>query len=69
MAFVAGPCESISARTLKANLASQRVMMKCGLAFREEFTYSPELLPGWTAEERCAVKFGVSREEWLNRNR
>ena len=63
-AFEAGVCEFVSARTLKTNLASQRVMQKCGLSFREEFLYSTELLPGWSEAERRAVKYGISRDEW-----
>lgn len=67
-AFASGLCECVSARTLKLNQASQRVMMKCGLAFCEGFTFSSDLLPDWTEEERSAVKFGVSRQEWLRNN-
>jgi RimJ/RimL family protein N-acetyltransferase len=69
MAFTHDVCDRISARTLTGNRASQRVMMKCGLVFCEHFTYSQALLPGWSEEERCAVKFGASREAWLCDNR
>lgn len=64
MAFQSELCDFISARTLQANLGSQRVMQKSGLTFREEFLYSSELLPGWTEAERRAVKYGISREAW-----
>jgi RimJ/RimL family protein N-acetyltransferase len=53
--------ERIVARTLVGNAASRRVMEKCGLRFEEFFTYPLELLPGWTEEERAAVKYGLRR--------
>jgi RimJ/RimL family protein N-acetyltransferase len=53
--------ERIVARTLVGNATSRRVMEKCGLRFEEFFTYPPELLPGWTEEERAAVKYGLRR--------
>jgi len=67
MAFETRLSDFISARTLAENLASQSVMQKCGLSFREEFLYSTELLPGWTDTERRAVKYGISRAEWMRR--
>jgi RimJ/RimL family protein N-acetyltransferase len=54
--------EKICARTLVANLASRRVMEKCGLRFEREFVYGAELIPGWTEEERRAVKYSLLRE-------
>jgi RimJ/RimL family protein N-acetyltransferase len=66
MAFEERLCDFICARTLKANVASQRVMQKCGLAFCEEFVYSKEILPDWSEAERSAVKYGISREDWYH---
>ncbi len=66
MAFAEQICEFISARTLEKNLGSQRVMQKCGLSFCEEFSYSLDLLPGWSEDERRAVKYGLSRQAWLS---
>jgi RimJ/RimL family protein N-acetyltransferase len=51
----------VCARTLAGNLASQRVMAKCGLRFETEFYYGEDLLPGWSFEERCAVKYSATR--------
>jgi len=56
-AFAEWNVEKIVARTLVGNLASQRVMQKCGLRFEEAFWYPPEMLPDWTEEERRAVKY------------
>jgi RimJ/RimL family protein N-acetyltransferase len=67
MAFETRLSDFISARTLRTNVASQRVMHKCGLSFCEEFTYSTELLPAWTDAERRAMKYGISREQWTRR--
>ena len=49
----------ISARTLLTNLASCRVMEKAGLSFEENFIYGPEVIPGWSEEERRAVKYSL----------
>jgi RimJ/RimL family protein N-acetyltransferase len=62
MAFEERLCDFICARTFKTNIASQRVMQKCGLALCEEFVYSNEVLPDWTEAERSAVKYGISRQ-------
>ena len=61
LAFAQG-VERVVARTLVDNLASRRVMEKCGLQCEEYFTYDASLLPGWTATERQAVKYGVHRD-------
>ena len=52
----------ISARTLIINLASRRVMEKAGLGFEHDFTWGADALPGWTEEERRAVKYSLRRE-------
>jgi RimJ/RimL family protein N-acetyltransferase len=54
----------IVARTLVANLASQRVIQKVGLRFEAEFCYPAEMLPEYSAEERRAVKYGLTREQY-----
>lgn len=60
-------CSKISARTLVGNLASQRVMAKAGLVYEGDFVYSLEMIPGWTEEERRAVKYGLNQEQFLER--
>jgi len=55
----------ISARALRDNAASRRVMEKCGLSHERDFTWPPEVLPGRTAGERAGVKYALSRETWL----
>jgi RimJ/RimL family protein N-acetyltransferase len=57
----------ISARALRDNAASRRVMEKCGLGHERDFTWPPEVLPGRTAVERAGVKYSLSRETWLRR--
>ncbi len=51
----------ICARTLVGNTASRRVMEKAGLRFEREFVYGSDVIPGWTEEERRAVKYSLSR--------
>ncbi len=53
----------ICARTLVGNTASRRVMEKCGLKLTEYFWYPEELLPGWSEEERRAVKYALERDD------
>lgn len=57
-------CTRITAHTLEANYASQRVMEKCGLRFEADFLYPPDLLPGWTEDERRAVRYGLCRRDY-----
>lgn len=54
----------IVSSTLAVNKASQRVMHKCGLKFERTFIYEESLLPGWTEEERKAVKYGLSQSDF-----
>jgi len=56
----------ISARALRDNAASRRVMEKCGLSHERDFTWPPEVLPGRTAGDRAGVKYALSRETWLS---
>jgi len=53
----------VSARTLLTNLVSQKVMRKAGLEFEKEFVYSEAMIPGWTEEERRAVKYSGCRPQ------
>lgn len=55
----------ISARTLAGNLASQRVMQKCGLAYECGFVYPEDVVAGRPEAERAAVKYSVTRPQWL----
>ena len=56
----------VCARTLAGNFASRRVMEKAGLSFECEFGYGAEVMPGWSEEERKAVKYSVRRHgSWL----
>ncbi|HSN73359.1 MAG TPA: GNAT family N-acetyltransferase [Steroidobacteraceae bacterium] len=57
---------SVSSRTLMGNRASRRVMEKCGLEYRESFVYPPEMLVGWSLDERRAVKYDATRAKWLS---
>jgi RimJ/RimL family protein N-acetyltransferase len=63
-AFEDSDYAAISARTLVTNLASQRVMQKCGLSFEQHFVYPARMLPTWSEEERRAVKYSVTRAVW-----
>ena len=63
-AFTEWGVDTICARTLVDNAASQRVMQKCGLRFETTFTYPAALLPGWTEDERRAVKYSLRRETY-----
>ena len=54
----------ISARTLLGNLASQRVMEKCGLRRVGEFVYAQDVIDGRSEQERAAVKYAITRPEW-----
>ena len=64
-AFTEWDIDRVVASTLTGNTASQRVMEKCGLRFETRFTYPESLLPGWTVAERQAVKYGLSRPDFL----
>ena len=57
----------ISARALVGNLASQRVMRKCGLRFAGRFDYPDDAPGGLPGLGRAAVKFEITLPEWLAR--
>jgi RimJ/RimL family protein N-acetyltransferase len=59
--------ERISARTLLRNVASQRVMQKCGLREVGRFVYAADVLAGRDEDERAAVMYALTRPEWLQR--
>lgn len=55
----------ISARALAGNVASQRVMQKCGLAHERDFVFAEDVLAGHPEAERAAVKYSITRPQWL----
>jgi RimJ/RimL family protein N-acetyltransferase len=57
--------EKVCARTLADNMASRRVMEKAGLSFEFDFHYDADLLHGWVEQERRAVKYSITRAEYL----
>jgi RimJ/RimL family protein N-acetyltransferase len=57
----------LSARALVGNRASRHVMEKCGFVLEREFVYSEQFIPGRTAAERAAVKYSITRPQWLAR--
>jgi RimJ/RimL family protein N-acetyltransferase len=57
--------EKVCARTLENNLASRRVMEKAGLCFEGEFHYSADILHGWVEQDRRAVKYSITRADYL----
>jgi RimJ/RimL family protein N-acetyltransferase len=57
--------EKVCARTLAGHMASRRVMEKAGLCFECDFHYDTETLPGWGEQERRAVKYSITRAEYL----
>jgi RimJ/RimL family protein N-acetyltransferase len=63
-AFTEGGIAKVSARTLAVNTASRRVLEKAGLRLEEDFLYEESVLPGWSEEERRAVKYGLRREDF-----
>lgn len=66
-AFATMGGERLPARTLARNVASQRVMTKRGLRFAGRFEYPQDVIAGRSAEERAAVRYVLTRPEWLAR--
>jgi RimJ/RimL family protein N-acetyltransferase len=58
-------CQKVCARTLADNLASRRVMEKAGLCFECDFHYDANMLHGWVEQERRAVKYSITRADYL----
>jgi RimJ/RimL family protein N-acetyltransferase len=63
--FTRAGARQISARALSGNVASRRVMEKCGLRQVGTFVYAPEMIAGRSEEERAAVKYEITLSEWL----
>jgi RimJ/RimL family protein N-acetyltransferase len=57
----------ISARTLRANVGSRGVMEKCGLRYVGDFVYPQDVIAGRGEDERAAVKYVITRSDWLSR--
>ena len=57
--------EKVCARTLADNRASRRVMEKAGLCFECDFHYDADMLHGWVEQERRAVKYSITRGDYL----
>ena len=64
LAFRLWRLERVVATTLVDNVASRRVMEKCGMRFEKRFYYDESLLPGWSLEEREAVRYTVARDDF-----
>jgi RimJ/RimL family protein N-acetyltransferase len=56
--------DKVSARTLSRNVASQRVMQKCGLGFERDFVYPEDVIAGRDEHERTAVKYSITLLRW-----
>jgi RimJ/RimL family protein N-acetyltransferase len=63
--FMRVEAPNVTARTLVANLRSQRVMRNCGLAFERDFVYPEDVIQGRSEAERAAVKYSITRLAWL----
>ena len=63
--FTRAGTERISARTLRDNVASQRVMEKCGVQRAGEVVYAADVIGGRSEQERAAVKYVLTRDDWL----
>jgi RimJ/RimL family protein N-acetyltransferase len=63
--FERAGADKISARTLAANAGSRRVMEKCGLLFECDFVYPEDILADRPETERAAVKYSITRRQWL----
>jgi RimJ/RimL family protein N-acetyltransferase len=50
----------VAARALAGNGASRRVMEKCGMRWEREFVVPAEWLPGFSEEQRRAVRYVVA---------
>jgi RimJ/RimL family protein N-acetyltransferase len=57
--------DRISARTVLGNRASQHVIEKCGLRRTGTFVFPDTLKSGQSEDERRAIKYEISRAEWL----
>jgi len=64
--FITLGLAQVSARTLRDNCGSRRVMEKCGLRFAADFVYPEDVIAGRSEDERAAVKHVITRSEWLS---
>jgi len=62
MAFKDPDETRVVARTLLQNAASRRVMEKCAMVPLMRFRYPENLLSGFSAEEREAIAYFITRE-------
>jgi RimJ/RimL family protein N-acetyltransferase len=63
-AFERAETERVVATTLEANLPSRRVLQRAGLRKDVKFHYDESLLPGWSVEERRAVRYVLDRARY-----
>jgi RimJ/RimL family protein N-acetyltransferase len=56
--------DSISGRTLVGNLASRRVLQKCGLRLAGNFVFPPNVIENSTDAERAGVMYTITRVQW-----
>jgi len=54
----------ITGHCLEANVASARVLEKCGMRQVARFVAPASRLPGWDEERRRAVGYAIDRSEW-----
>lgn len=60
-AFIRFECDTVSARCVAGNIASMRVMEKCGMKYSK--TYDDFLMPD--GRKVCVVEFTLSRSDYL----
>jgi RimJ/RimL family protein N-acetyltransferase len=65
--FRVAEAPKVSARALVGNRASQAVMRKCGLVYECAFVFPQDVLEDRDESERAAVKYSLSRRDWLTR--
>ena len=54
----------VVAHTLAVNTASRLVMEKCGLRWERDLIYPELWLPGWSEEQRRAVRYGINAADF-----
>jgi [ribosomal protein S5]-alanine N-acetyltransferase len=64
-AFLELDIEKVTAHTLVGNAASRRVMEKVGLRYERSFIVAEQVLPGWSREERRAVRYALIRKDFF----
>ncbi|MBI2434700.1 MAG: GNAT family N-acetyltransferase [Candidatus Hydrogenedentes bacterium] len=66
-AFERPETQCVVGTTLIANFASRRVLQRAGLSKESNFLYETSLLPGWSEEERRAVRYTLDRPRYERR--